>query len=272
MKVRRVSDMIGVVSVAACAVMAILPLLWLLAAALAGGWQAVMPTASATFRSWTGPSEGSLLEACLRTLRYLMQSAVISLPIAFGIGLYLEVLAAPGRLRTLGNRVVRIGAAIPPLSWGVGLALILRATGALDAEWALICSFSIVILPTALQYSCDAFAAIERGQVPAAHALGATRRQIACTINLSLAWRNLLAGYLRVLARSSGEAVPFVALFLYAPETHPISLLPFRLLSVSGSPFTALHAEAWAGVLVLLAFSAALHLIALILKGAPTGD
>ena len=265
-RARRVRSGIMIALTVLSALVATLPLLFILALLLKQGASSLTWDFFTKMPKPVGESGGGMANAMVGTAMLIAIASALGLPVGIGAGLYLAehrgtrfaflVRFLSDVLNGLPSIVVGIFAwqfLVRPvkhfsaLAGGVALAammipLVTRATEEM-----------IHLVPTSLR--------------EAALALGYPRWRTSLTVVLRTALPGIVTAALVAVARIAGETAPllFTAFgnqFWSTSVNEPISALPLQIFNYAISPYDDWHALAWAGALVLLALVLVISLVA----------
>lgn len=219
-----------------------------------------------------------LLPALAGTLALVLLAVGFAAPFGLGAGIYLALLAS-GRLKRYCNFCIDLLASIPSIViglFGFALILFLRRTLAQDATTCLLLSaggLGILILPYlvwAAQNGLDSLTAETRLIGPS---LGLSLRQNLLHILLPLASRPILGGIILATGRAAEDTAVILLTGAVANAGLPASLfhkfeaLPFFIYYTAAEYRTPEElSQGFGACLILLALSASLFLLAIILE------
>ena len=108
------------------------------------------------------------------------------------------------------------------------------------------------------------------------YALGATKWQTIWHQVLPMAMPGILTGLILALSRAIGETAPLITIgaltyIPFAPDSiwSPFTVLPIQIFNWVSRPQVGFHANAAAGILVLVALLLAMNAVAIWLAGSP---
>lgn len=187
-------------------------------------------------------------------------TALIAVPIGVGAAIYLEEMAAPGRISTWIAINIANLAGVPSIVYGMlGLALFVRWCGADRSVLSGALTMTLVILPILILASREALRAVPRSIRYAAYALGATQWQTIAAHVLPAALPGIMTGIILSISRAVGEAAPLIMIgaltyVAFSPMSplDPFTALPIQIFNWASRPQTDFHDLAAAGILVLL--------------------
>ncbi|MBP9853595.1 MAG: phosphate ABC transporter permease PstA [Candidatus Omnitrophica bacterium] len=237
------------------------------------------------------PEKAGIFSAWAGTLWIMLTTALISIPIGVGSGIYLEEYAKKNKFTDLIEINIANLAGVPSVIYGIlGLGLFVRWMHLDRSVLAGGLTLALLILPIVILATREALRTVPFSIREAAYALGATKWQAVRFQVLPAAFGNILTGIILALSRAIGETAPLVTLgaLTYIPflPTNPISFtstFPYVHVSLQGflDPFTVLPIQifnwvsrpqkgflvcAAAGILVLLFITLVLNGLAIFLR------
>lgn len=255
---RRVVNRAMVVVLATAAVVATLPLIFILFHLVKEGASAISVNFFTAMPRPVGEPGGGLANGIVGTLILVGVAAAIGLPIGVGAGLYL---AEHGRTR-LANTVRFLSDVLnglPSIVMGIFAweFLVARSIGHFSAIAGSV-ALAAMMIPMVTRTTEEMVRLVPVALREAALALGYTRWRTSLTVVLRTATAGIVTGALVAIARIAGETAPllFTAFgnsFWSVRLSEPIAALPLQIFTYAVSPFDEWHALAWAGALVLIA-------------------
>jgi len=255
---RRLVNRAMVIVLGAAAVVATLPLIFILFHLVKEGASAISLDFFTRMPKPVGEPGGGLANGIVGTLILVGVAAAIGLPIGVGAGLYL---AEHGRTR-LANAVRFLSDVLnglPSIVMGI-FAWQFLVRGPIGHFSALAGSVALaaMMIPMVTRTTEEMVRLVPVALREAALALGYTRWRTSLTVVLRTATAGIVTGALVAIARIAGETAPllFTAFgnqFWSVRLTEPIAALPLQIFTYAVSPFDEWHALAWAGALVLIA-------------------
>ena len=206
---------------------------------------------------------------------YLMiLTAVIAIPLGVGAALYLEEYARPGKLTSIIEINISNLAGVPSIIYGLlGLELFVRIMRLERSLLAGAATLALLVLPIVIMSSREALRTVPSSIREAAYGLGADRWQTLQRVVLPMALPGILTGIILSLARAIGETAPLITIgaltyvaFLPDSITSPFTALPIQIFNWVSRPQTEFHANAAAGIVVLLILMLAMNGIAIWLR------
>ena len=253
---RRVVNTVMVVVLGAAAVVATLPLIFILFHLVKEGASSISLDFFTRMPVPVGEARGGLANAIVGTLILVGVAAAMGLPVGIGAGLYL---AEHGRTR-LAN-VVRFLSdvlnGLPSIVMGIfAWQFLVRPIGHFSALSGSV-ALAAMMIPMVTRTTEEMVRLVPVALREAALALGYTRWRTSLTVVLRTATAGIVTGALVAIARIAGETAPllFTAFgnqFWSVRVSEPIAALPLQIFAYAISPYDEWHALAWAGALVLI--------------------
>jgi phosphate transport system permease protein len=268
---RKRTDQIGRVTLAAAAIVALVPLVLVL-------WYVIKRGASAV--SWhllsTDPTgnflgdPGGIKSAILGTIEMVAIATVIAVPIGIGVALYLTEYGKNSAFARAVRYFVDVLTGVPSIVFGLFIYIVLILSGAGGsgyAGWKGSVALSLLMLPVVCRSAEVVLLLVPDSLREAALALGAPRWRVVFRIVLPTALPGLITGILLAIARAAGETAPllFTAAVVNATSLDPgqkMNSLPVQIFTDVGQAQDRLVARAWGGALTLVVLILLLTLIA----------
>lgn len=253
---RRVTSYAMIGLTCAAALLATLPLLFILTHLLKQGASSVNWAFFTHMPKPAGEPGGGMANAIVGTGIILLVASAIGLPVGMGAGLYL----AEQRGAKLAN-VVRFLSdvlnGLPSIVIGIfGWQLLVRPFkhySALAGGVAL----AAMMIPLVTRATEEMIRLVPVSMREAALALGYSRWRTSLSVVLRTALPGIVTGALMAVARIAGETAPLIFTafgnpFWSVSPTQPIAALPTQIYTYALTPYDDWHTQAWAGALVLL--------------------
>jgi phosphate transport system permease protein len=248
---------------AICLLAILLPLL-LLVALFGGALMQALPRLSWSFlTSYPSrlPELAGVLPALVGSAILMGLTAVIAIPVGLGAALYLEEYARPGRITAFIELNIANLAGVPSIIYGLlGLELFVRIMRLERSLIAGAATLALLLLPMVIMASREALRTVPRSLREACFALGGDRWQTLRRVVLPMCMPGVLTGIILSLARAIGETAPLITIgaltyvaFLPDSLSSPFTALPIQIFNWVSRPQPAFHANAAAGIVVLLA-------------------
>ncbi|MBM3908197.1 MAG: phosphate ABC transporter permease PstA [Gemmatimonadetes bacterium] len=265
-RVRRARSAVMVGLTVAAAVLATLPLIFILALLIKQGASSLNWAFFTGMPKPVGETGGGMANAMAGTAMLIGIAAAIGLPVGIGAGLYLAE-HRNGRLAWVVRFLSDVLNGLPSIVVGIFawqfLVRPVKQFSALAGGIAL----AVMMIPLVTRATEEMIKLVPDSLREAALALGYPRWRTSLTVVLRTALPGIVTGALVAIARIAGETAPllFTAFgnqFWSTSLTQPISALPLQIFSYAISPYEEWHSLAWAGALVLLALVLVISLIA----------
>jgi phosphate transport system permease protein len=241
-----------------CAVLALIPLVAVIAYVLVNGFARLNPSVFVQLPPAPGLSGGGFGNAFVGTLLTVGIAAAMSIPFSVIAAIYLSEFGRDTKVADVVNFFTNVLSGVPSIVIGAfAYSVIVLATGTFSAVAGGF-ALAVLMIPTIVRTAAEALEAVPNDFRQAAIGLGATRMQTTLKIVLPAAIPAIVTGVMLAVARAAGETAPvlFTASFnrfwnrsLWEP-TATMSRLVFDFAT---SPFKSQQELAWAGSLVLVA-------------------
>jgi phosphate transport system permease protein len=206
------------------------------------------------------PAKAGIHSALFGTLWLMGFTALFSVPIGIGSGLYLEEFTIENRFSRFIDLNISNLAGVPSIVYGMlGLVIFVRWFGLEQSVLAGSMTMSLLILPVIIISTREALRTVPNTIRQAAFALGATRWQTTYAHVLPAALPGILTGIILALSRAIGETAPLVMIgaltyVAFTPEgpMDDFTALPIQIFNWASRPQQEFHELAAAGILVLL--------------------
>ena len=206
------------------------------------------------------PAKAGIHSALFGTLWLMGFTALFSVPIGIGSGLYLEEFTNENRFSRFIDLNISNLAGVPSIVYGMlGLVIFVRWFGLEQSVLAGSMTMSLLILPVIIISTREALRSVPKTIRQAAFALGATRWQTTYAHVLPAALPGILTGIILALSRAIGETAPLVMIgaltyVAFTPEgpMDDFTALPIQIFNWASRPQQEFHELAAAGILVLL--------------------
>jgi phosphate transport system permease protein len=213
-----------------------------------------------------GQTGGGIAPAIVGTAVIVAWAIVIAIPIGVLTAIYLSEFA--------GRRVARfirvtldVLNGVPAIVVGIFVfGLIVRGHG--QSGFAGSFALSILMIPMVARATQEVLALVPRSLREASLGLGISRWRTVVQIVLPQTVGGIVTGSILATARVAGETAPLLFTSSIAGNavssdaSHALQSIPVTIFTYSESPDPALHAQAWAAALVLIAFVLVTSLVA----------
>jgi phosphate transport system permease protein len=210
-------------------------------------------------------SGGGIANAIVGTIVIVACATVFALPLGILIAIYTHEFA-PARVRRLVSFALDLLNGMPSIVIGIfvyGLIVLAHGQSAVAGGVAL----AILMLPLVARATQEVLALVPSSLREASFALGVSRWRTVGGVILPLSLGGILTGTTLAIARAAGETAPL--LFTCALTTNQVSWdprealqsIPLTIFQDLENPDPALHEQAWAAALVLMAFVLAVSVL-----------
>jgi phosphate transport system permease protein len=236
------------------------------------------------------PEEAGILSAWVGTIWLMVVTAISALPVGIGAGVYLEEYARKNRLTNFIELNIANLGGVPSIIYGLlGLGLLVRYMHLGRSVLAGGLTLALLILPVIILSTREALRAVPSTIREGSFALGATKWQTVRHQVLPAAFGNILTGIILAMSRAIGETAPLITIgaltyIAFLPQNpisssdltgisfslrgllDPFTALPIQIFNWISRPQKEFHANAAAGILVLLFLTLAMNALAIILR------
>ena len=256
--------MVGLV--AAAAVIATLPLLFILFHLIELGGSSLQWHFFTNMPKPVGEEGGGMANAIVGTLIIVGAASALGLPVGIGAGLYLAE-HSETRLAYVTRFLADVLNGLPSIVMGIfAWQFLVRPVGHFSA-WAGSVALAAMMIPQVARTTEEIVRTVPVSLREAALALGYARWRTSLSIVLRTASAGIVTGALVAIARIAGETAPllFTAFgnnFWSTSLNRPMAALPLEIYNYAISPYDDWHAQAWAASLVLIAMILIISLVA----------
>jgi phosphate transport system permease protein len=253
---RRMMNYVMVALTYASAIVATLPLIFILVYLLRAGATSVNWNFFTKMPAPTGETGGGMANAIVGTGMVVLLASVVGLPVGIGAGLFL----AENRGTKLASAVRFLSDVLnglPSIVLGIfAWQLLVRPFKHFSALAGGI-ALGAMMIPLVTRATEEMIGLVPVSMREAALALGYTKWRTSLSVVLRTALPGIVTGALVAVARIAGETAPLIFTafgnqFWSVSPTQPIAALPLQIYTYAISPYDDWHAQAWAGALVLL--------------------
>jgi len=254
---RRLVNVVMVGVTFGAAILATLPLIFILGHLIAAGASSINLDFFTQIPKPPGEAGGGMANAIVGSLVLILAASAFGLPIGIGAGLYL----AENRGTHLANAVRFLSDVLnglPSIVMGIfAWQFLVKPMGKFTALAGGI-ALGAMMIPLVTRTTEEMIRIVPVSLREAALALGYSRWRTSLTIVLRTALGGIVTGALVAMARIAGETAPllFTALgnaFWSTSLKAPIAALPLQIFTYAITPYDDWVAQAWAGALVLVA-------------------
>jgi phosphate transport system permease protein len=219
-------------------------------------------------------SQAGIFPALVGSIVVILLTAVLALPIGVAAAIYLEEY---GR-RNFVSRAIELNitnlAAVPSIIYGLlGLGVFVRLMGMGRSVIAGAATLALLALPVVILSTREALRAVPGSIREGSYALGATKWQTIWHQVLPVATPGILTGLILSLSRAIGETAPLITMgaltyVSFAPDSiwSSFTVLPIQIFNWVSRPQRDFHANAAAGILLLMALLLTMNGLAIWLR------
>ncbi|BER92380.1 MAG: phosphate transport system permease protein [Candidatus Atribacteria bacterium] len=220
------------------------------------------------------PERAGILPALVGSIYVVGLTICFSVPLGVGAGIYLEEYSRKDWLSKLIEINVSTLAGVPSIIYGIlGLELFVRTMRLGRGLLAGALTLTLLVLPIIIVSTREAIRAVPLSLREAAFALGATRWQVIKDQVLPVAIPGILTGVILAVSRAIGETAPLIMIgaltyiaFLPDSLNAPFTALPIQIFNWVSRPQKGFHANAAAGIVVLLVITLSLNSLSIFLR------
>ena len=219
-------------------------------------------------------SQAGIFPALAGSIFVILLTAMMALPIGVAAAIYLEEY---GR-RNFVSRAIELNitnlAAVPSIIYGLlGLGVFVRLMGMGRSVIAGAATLALLALPVVILSTREALRAVPGSIREGSYALGATKWQTIWHQVLPVATPGILTGLILSLSRAIGETAPLITMgaltyVSFAPDSiwSSFTVLPIQIFNWVSRPQRDFHANAAAGILLLMALLLTMNGLAIWLR------
>jgi len=233
------------------------------------------------------PEQAGILSAWVGTVWIMVLTALFIFPIGIASGIYLEEYAKPGKLKDFLEINISNLAGVPSIIYGLlGLQIFVYFLKLDRSVLAGALTLSLVVLPIVIVATREALKAVPLSLREGSLALGANKLQTILYQVLPSAFSGILSGVILAMSRAIGETAPLITIgaltYIAFLPTGPFTsefpfitlaglkdfftVLPIQIFNWVSRPQKAFHANAAAGIIVLLVISLFINFLAIYLR------
>jgi phosphate transport system permease protein len=219
-------------------------------------------------------SRAGLYPALVGSIFVILLTAVLALPIGVAAAIYLEEYGK----RNFVAKVIELNitnlSAVPSIIYGLlGLGVFVRFLAMGRSVMAGAATLALLALPVVILSTREALRAVPGSIREGSYALGASKWQTIWYQVLPVATPGILTGLILALSRSIGETAPLITMgaltyvsFLPDSVWSSFTVLPIQIFNWTSRPQQDFHANAAAGILVLMALLLTMNGLAIWLR------
>jgi phosphate transport system permease protein len=213
-----------------------------------------------------GQPGGGIANAIVGTVLLVLMACAMALPVGVLTAIYLTEFAPRGVAVPI-QVVIDVLAGLPTIVIGIfvyALLVIGHTQSGIAGAFAL----AIIMLPLVARTTQEVLLLVPSTLREASLALGVRRWRTVLGVILPSSVGGILTGTVLAVARAAGETAPLLftcSIFTNSVQTDvtkPLPNIPVLIFTYSEQPDPALHEQAWAAALVLMAFVLVASLVA----------
>jgi len=205
-----------------------------------------------------GQPGGGIANALIGTALLVLLATAMALPVGVLTAVYLTEFA-PKRIRVPIQVVLDVLAGLPTIVIGIFVYALL-VIGHTQSGYAVAFALAVIMLPLIARATQEVLLLVPSTLREASLALGVRRWRIVLGVILPSTVGGILTGTVLAIARAAGDTAPLLftsSIFANSVQTDVTKALPnipVLIFTYSEQPDPALHEQAWAAALVLMAF------------------
>lgn len=219
-------------------------------------------------------SKAGILTAWTGTAWILGLTAIISIPLSIGAGIYLQEIAKKNRFSNILEINIANLAGVPSIIYGLlGLEIFVRTTNMGNSLLAGAFTLALLILPIMIVATREALKTVPDSIREASFAMGATKLQTIFYQTLPAAFGGIMTGIILALSRAVGETAPLIVIgalayvpFVAKSPLDEFTVLPMQIFNWVSRPQQAFTVNAAAAIVVLLVITFLLNGVAVYLR------
>jgi phosphate transport system permease protein len=218
--------------------------------------------------------QAGIFHALTGSVFVILLTALLALPVGVAAAIYLEEYGRRNFLaRAIEINITNL-AAVPSIIYGLlGLGVFVRLMSMGRSVMAGAATLALLALPVVILSTREALRAVPGSIREGSYALGATKWQTIWHQVLPVAAPGILTGLILSLSRAIGETAPLITMgaltyVSFAPDSiwSSFTVLPIQIFNWVSRPQRDFHANAAAGILVLMVLLLAMNGLAIWLR------
>ena len=219
-------------------------------------------------------ANAGLYPAFVGTIMLMLLTTLLAVPIGIGAAIYLEEYAKPSRLTSLIELNISNLAGVPSIIYALlGLELFVRVMAFGRSLLAGAATLALLLLPMVVISSREALRTVPHSMREACYALGGDKWRSIRRVVLPMSLPGILTGIILSVSRAIGEAAPLITIgalsfVTFMPNSiwSGFTAMPIQIFNWVSRPQEEFHANAAAGVIVLLSVMLVLNAVAIWLR------
>lgn len=269
---RRLTDWTATALVTLAVLIALVPLVWVVATVVIKGLPAI--TSADWFQkslSGLGAEDpgGGVYHAIAGTLLQGLVTSVISIPIGLFVAIYLVEYAGNSRLGKITTFMVDILTGVPSIVAGLFIyALWIAILGFTMSAFAASLALMLLMVPVVVRATEEMLKIVPQDLREASYALGVPKWKTIVSVVIPTALSGIITGVMLALARVLGETAPLLILVGYAPFINmnmfsgEMGSLPMVMVNQRAQDTAPAFDRIWGSALTLILIIAILNIAA----------
>jgi len=220
------------------------------------------------------PEKAGIYTAMLGSIWVLGLTTIFAFPLGVATAIYMEEYLPKGKFATFLEINISNLAGVPSIIYGLlGLQIFSRTMKLGGNLLAGSFTLSLLILPIIIVATREAIKSVPSSIKDASNALGASKWQTIWHQILPTGFGGIMTGVILAISRAVGEAAPLIVVgaLVYVPfvPKSPLdsySVLPIQIFNWISRPQPGFVVNAAAGIIVLLAITFIMNIIAIVLR------
>ena len=256
--------MVGVILT--CAVVAITPLMWILATLFVGGAEAISWGFLTEEPGAVGTGKPLAIGPAIQgTLIIIGLSGLLGIPAGVMGGLYLAEVGKGGWFAKQIRFFMDVFMQIPSIVLGVFAFLAIVLLLGHFSLWAGAFALSLIMFPIVARSTEESMKMVPWSLREAGAALGLRKWIVTFKVIIPAAKKGIITGILLSVSRVGGETAPLIMTVLgssqfFAGLDNPMDALPLRIWRFSLQPYDEARLAGWGAALVLVLIILAIHI------------
>lgn len=256
--------MVGVILT--CAVVAITPLMWILATLFVGGAEAISWGFLTEEPGAVGTGKPLAIGPAIQgTLIIIGLSGLLGIPVGVMGGLYLAEVGKGGWFAKQIRFFMDVFMQIPSIVLGVFAFLAIVLLLGHFSLWAGAFALSLIMFPIVARSTEESMKMVPWSLREAGAALGLRKWIVTFKVIIPAAKKGIITGILLSVSRVGGETAPLIMTVLgssqfFAGLDNPMDALPLRIWRFSLQPYDEARLAGWGAALVLVLIILAIHI------------
>lgn len=255
---RRAKDRAFSLFIVVCAVLAMIPLILIIAYVVIRGWSALSANFFTKVPSGPlDPSSGGIVQSFIGTALMVGMAALIAIPLGLLTAIYMSEFGR-GRFAATVRYFAEVLLSTPSIIAGAFIwATVVVAFGSFSALAGSL-ALAFLMWPIIARATEEILRLVPHDLREAALALGVPRWKVVMQVVIPTAGAGILTAIMLAVARGLGETAPILLTalgndYINTNPMKPTDAVPLRVYTYARTPVEALHAIAWGGAITLLA-------------------